>query len=71
VIDVVAGVDAAAVPFDLGVRVVAAAGRIEATLMQPVAGFGVVIDVDGQDGLIASGLFAVGRDSSTVAAGDD
>src|SRR5262249_14264406 len=60
VVDVVAGVEPTAVPLDLGVDIVAAAGGVEAALVQPVSGLIVVVHVDGENGVVAAGGLAVG-----------
>ena len=53
-----AGVDAAVVEFDFGVHVVAAARRIKATLVEPIAGLLILIEIDSDDGVIPAGRLA-------------
>src|SRR5713101_3856138 len=55
VVDVMAGVDASVVPFDFGIDVIAAAGGIKPALVEPIAGLLVLIEVDGDDGVISAG----------------
>ena len=58
VIEIRAGVQAVVVPLEFPVQVVAAAGGVETALMEPVAGFLVLVDIDGDDRVVTSGLLS-------------
>src|SRR5207244_12568284 len=58
VIDVMARVNPAVVEFDFRVYVIAAARRIKATLVQPIAGLLILIEIDSDDGVIPAGRLA-------------
>lgn len=62
VVEVVAVIESAAVPLDLGVEVVTVARRVVASLVQPVARFFIIVHVDRENCVVAAGRLAGGGD---------